>query len=183
MSRALVKNGLRIIMAVVALTLAAGGAREASPAATRPNIVFILTDDLSWNLVQYMPNLRAMQKDGTTFSNYFVTNSLCCPSRSSIFTGKFPHNTRVLTNSKPDGGYEGFNAQGNESQTFAVALQGGGYKTAMLGKYLNGYFPLRHGVPRGWSEWDVAGHGYPEFNYNLNQNGRAVHLGASPRTI
>ncbi len=187
MSRAFVKNGLRVIVAVVALTLAGGGVREAStaesrgaPSVTRPNIVFILTDDLSWNLVQYMPNLRAMQKDGTTFSNYFVTNSLCCPSRSSIFTGKFPHNTRVLTNSKPDGGYEGFNAQGNESQTFAVALQGGGYKTAMLGKYLNGYFPLRHGVPRGWSEWEVAGHGYPEFNYNLNQNGRAVHYGSQP---
>ncbi len=174
------KKRVCILIALACVTLAAGWAPSAGAAGAKPNIIFILTDDLSWNLVQYMPNLLAMQKDGTTFSNYFVTNSLCCPSRSSIFTGKFPHNTRVLTNTKPDGGYEGFNAQGNESQTFAVALQRGGYKTAMLGKYLNGYLPIRHGVPKGWSEWDVAGHGYPEFKYNLNQNGRIVHYGSQP---
>src|SRR5260370_41642195 len=59
----------------------------------RPNIVFILTDDLSLNLVQYMPHVVKMQNDGVTFANYFVTDSLCCPSRSSIFTGRFPHDT------------------------------------------------------------------------------------------
>ena len=47
----------------------------------RPNIVFVLTDDLSWNLVQYMPHVLKMQQDGVTFANYFVTDSLCCPSR------------------------------------------------------------------------------------------------------
>ena len=61
--------------------------------AKKPNVVFILTDDLAMNLVSYMPNVLAMEKEGTSFSNYFVTDSLCCPSRSSIFTGKLPHNT------------------------------------------------------------------------------------------
>jgi N-acetylglucosamine-6-sulfatase len=147
----------------------------------KPNIVFILADDLSTNLLAYMPNVQAMQREGTTFSNYFVTDSLCCPSRSSIFTGKFPHNTGVFTNQGPEGGYEVFNERGNESQTFAVALQRAGYKTAMLGKYLNGYRPARNGVPKGWNEWDVAGNGYPEFNYNLNQNGRIVHYASDPQ--
>jgi N-acetylglucosamine-6-sulfatase len=151
----------------------------ASPAG-KPNIVFILTDDLAINLLQYMPNVQAMQRDGTTFSNYFVTDSLCCPSRSSIFTGKFPHDTGVFTNQEPDGGYEEFNKHGNEAQTFAIALQQAGYKTAMLGKYLNGYLPARDGVPKGWNEWDVAGNGYPEFNYNLNENGKLTHYGNSP---
>src|SRR5271157_866728 len=123
----------------------------------KPNIVFILTDDLSTNLVQYMPNVLAMQKDGTTFANYFVTDSLCCPSRASIFTGKFPHNTGVFTNTRPLGGYDVFVARNNEPFTFAVSLQRAGYKTAMMGKYLNGYFPVKHGVPVGWNEWDVAG--------------------------
>jgi len=153
-----------------------------APAKTpqKPNIVFILTDDLATNLLAYMPNVQAMQREGTTFTNYFVTDSLCCPSRSSIFTGKFPHNTGVFTNQPPEGGYEIFNSQGNESHTFAVALQHNGYKTAMLGKYLNGYLPRRHGVPPGWNEWDVAGAGYPEFNYALNQNGRIFRYGNSP---
>jgi len=159
---------------------AAGQSVGSSPA-KKPNIVFILADDLSSNLVPYMPNLLAIQKEGTTFSNYFVTDSLCCPSRSSIFTGEYPHNTGVFTNVEPDGGYGVFLKQGNESHTFAVALQRNGYKTAMLGKYLNGYIPARSGVPQGWNEWDVAGDGYPEFNYNLNQNGRIVHYGNSPQ--
>jgi N-acetylglucosamine-6-sulfatase len=161
-------------------TRAATHTGGASPA-KKPNIIFILTDDLASNLVQYMPNLQAMQKDGTTFSNYFVTDSLCCPSRSSIFTGKFPHNTGVLANAGPDGGYDAFNAHGNEPLTFAVALQRSGYKTAMLGKYLNGYLPARNGVAAGWDEWDVAGNGYREFNYNLNENGRIVHYRSSPQ--
>jgi N-acetylglucosamine-6-sulfatase len=151
-----------------------------SKPAKKPNIIFILTDDLAVNLVQYMPNVQAMQKEGTTFANYFVTDSLCCPSRSSIFTGKFPHNTGVFTNTPPDGGFQAFNDHHNQLLTFALALQHIGYRTAMLGKYLNGYRPIRDGVPPGWDEWDVAGNGYAEFNYNLNQNSRVVHYGDQP---
>ena len=149
--------------------------------ANRPNIVFILTDDLAMNLVQYMPNVLAMQKEGTTFSRYYVTDSLCCPSRSSIFTGKFPHDTGVFTNKPPDGGYEAFNSHGNEAQTFAVALQQDGYQTAMLGKYLNGYEPTKNAAPKGWNEWDVAGNGYPQFNYDLNEDGKVVHHAKDPQ--
>ena len=183
----------------------AGQGSAANPP-KKPNIVFILTDDLASNLVPYMPNVLEMEKGGTTFSNYFVTDSLCCPSRSSIFTGKLPHNTGVFTNTMPDGGYEAFVEHGNEALTFAVALQRAGYKTAMMGKYLNGYSPgqngretrrrnnnrrnitkkERHndrngGVPIGWTEWDVAGDAYREFNYELNQNGRVVKYGSEPK--
>jgi arylsulfatase A-like enzyme len=142
-----------------------------------PNIIFVLTDDLSLNLLQFMPHVLEMERNGATFANYFVTDSLCCPSRSSIFTGEFPHNTGVFRNVEPDGGYGGFNAHGNEPNTFAVALQRIGYKTAMLGKYLNGYEPNRNGPALGWNEWDVAGFGYAGFNYSLNENGKAVFYG------
>jgi len=131
------------------------------------------------NLMPYMPNVATMQKEGTTFSSYFVTDSLCCPSRSSIFTGEFPHNTGVFKNVGPDGGYEAFNAHGNEEHTFAVALRRAGYRTAILGKYLNGYRPKIKKIPPGWTEWDVAGNGYPEFKYRLNQNGKVVQYGSS----
>jgi N-acetylglucosamine-6-sulfatase len=146
----------------------------------RPNIIFILADDLATNLLDYIPNVQAMQREGTTFTNYFVTDSLCCPSRSSIFTGKLPHNTGVFTNQPPDGGYEKFNTEGNDAHTFAAALQQSGYKTAMLGKYLNGYLPFRAGAQPGWNEWDVSGLGYGEFNYNINQNGRLIHYKDGP---
>jgi arylsulfatase A-like enzyme len=152
----------------------------------RPNIVFVLTDDLSWNLVRYLPQVQKMQSQGMTFNDYAVTDSLCCPSRSSIFTGRFPHDTGVFTNGGSDGGFGYFHSHGEEAQTFATALQAKGYRTAMMGKYLNGYLPANHEggaqpyVPPGWDEWDVAGNGYPEFNYNLNENHTVVPYGNKP---
>ena len=151
------------------------------PAGTAPgpNIVVVLVDDFSLDLMTTqngvlaasMPNLARMQKEGVTFTKYFVTDSLCCPSRTSIFTGLLPHNSGVYTNSPPDGGLEAFMAQGDDAKTFAVALHMQFYQTAMMGKYLNGYQPDKNGVPQGWSDWAVAGNGYPNFNYVLNQNG------------
>jgi arylsulfatase A-like enzyme len=142
--------------------------------ASRPNIVFVLTDDLSSNLVDYMPHVRSMMQRGATFTNYFVTDSLCCPSRASIFTGLYPHSTGVYTNTAPDGGLSAFDRLRNPSRTFALALQQRGYRTALFGKYLNGYEP-RLPVPEGWDDWAVAGNGgYGEYIYRLNQNGRVV---------
>ena len=165
---------------------AKGGAAK-RPNTKHPNIVFVLTDDLAWNLVPYMPHVLAMERHGETFSNYFVTDSLCCPSRASIFTGRFPHNTHVTSNGPPYGGFSVFHERGEELHTFATALQGVGYRTAMMGKYLNGYQPggesaagvLQSASPQppGWSEWDVAGNGYPEFGYRLNENGRPGQYG------
>ena len=60
----------------------------------RPNIVFVLTDDLSWDLLRFMPHVRQLQRDGMTFRQFMVSDSLCCSSRATIFTGEFPHDTR-----------------------------------------------------------------------------------------
>ena len=153
----------------------------AHPAAQgSPNIVFILTDDLANNLVQFMPHVLAMQKNGVTFTNYFVTDSLCCPSRSSIFTGRYPHDTGVFTNQGEDGGYGVFIARGNEQETFAVALARAGYRTAFLGKYLNGYQPHQHPGGPGWHHWAVAGNGYLEFSYTFNRDGTLLPHGSKP---
>jgi N-acetylglucosamine-6-sulfatase len=146
-----------------------------------PNIIFILTDDLAINLVQYMPHVLEMQKDGATFTNYFVTDSLCCPSRSSIFTGRYPHSTGVFKNEGPDGGYNAYVSLGNERAAFANTLTAAGYGAAMMGKYLNGYIPQRDPPGPGWTQWDVAGNGYPEFNYVLNEDGKIDRRGNSPQ--
>ena len=116
--------------------------RTRPPAAgSRPNIVFILTDDLSWNLINLRsrPTSSQLEQQGETFNHYFVADSLCCPSRSTIFTGLFPHDTKVVTNLPPDGGFQKFQSEGLDQKTYAVALHRAGYTTSMLGKYLNGY--------------------------------------------
>jgi N-acetylglucosamine-6-sulfatase len=165
-------------------TLGAGAAstrRDATTTTRHPNIVFILTDDLSWNLVnrQFAPHIVQLERQGETFKNYFVADSLCCPSRSTIFTGLFPHDTKVVRNLPPDGGFQKFQSQGLDTKTFAVSLQSAGYATSMLGKYLNGYGdPKMSGatapVPPGWTDWHVSNStGYAEFNYFLNDNGTA----------
>jgi N-acetylglucosamine-6-sulfatase len=164
-----------------------GGAplEPVAPFATRPNIVFVLTDDLSMDLLRYMPAVQQMQEDGLTFNDYFVSDSLCCPSRSSIFTGNFPHDTGVFGNDGPHGGFNVFHRRGEEQDTFALALQRAGYSTAMMGKYLNGYLSPNADVaptyvPPGWSDWQVVGNGYPEFNYTLNDNGTLEFYGDQP---
>ena len=81
---------------------------------SRPNFVFVLTDDLSWNLVSHMPHVLAMERAGTTMSRYYVVDSLCCPSRSAIFTGEYPHDDGVFTNAGNDGGYFAFNQHGDQ---------------------------------------------------------------------
>ncbi|MBA3718160.1 MAG: sulfatase [Actinobacteria bacterium] len=177
---------LALLTLVVSLAVAAGAGQGSSASPRRPNIVFIVTDDLSWNLVQYMPRLRQLQAEGTTFSRFFVSNSLCCPSRASILTGKFPHNTGIYTNGGREGGFARFHDSGLERETFATRLRSSGYTTALMGKYLNEYTPTRlvdgapAYVPPGWDEWDVAGKGYTGFDYLLNENHRLRNYGHSP---
>lgn len=184
---------------LVALTACVAQSSQAQPgpggpsgtgrpgSAARPNIVFVLLDDLSWNLVQYMPRVQALRQRGVTFSNYFVTNSLCCPSRATIMSGKFPHNSKVLTNeAKDQGGFAAFRDQGAENGTFATSLQGAGYRTGFMGKYLNGYnVPERPQddpiyVPPGWDEWYGIGRGYGGNGYRIAENDKVVSYGDRP---
>ncbi len=177
----------RAVLALVAALLLA----FAAPASAQPNVVLVLTDDLSSDLVDHMPNVQAMQRDGMSFSRYIVSNSLCCPSRVSILTGRYPHSTGVINNQPPHGGFAVFHPV-EERSTYATSLTAAGYRTAMMGKYLNGYTPwgLVDGasrfVPPGWSAWAVAGNNYGGFNYDLavkwpGTRARVVHYGARPQ--
>ncbi|WP_109506306.1 sulfatase [Nocardioides speluncae] len=142
----------------------------------KPNIIFIHTDDLSPNLLPYMSALTGPQglaKSGATFRNYFVADSLCCPSRATILTGEMPHNTGIRTNTANDGdgGWPVFKRRGHEARTYAVPLRRHGYRTGYLGKYMNGYtFAPGYKPPQGWDEWHVAGNGgYGHFNYKITR--------------
>src|SRR4051794_37366818 len=173
-------------------TAKASQAAAVPGAPTRPNIVFVLTDDLTSNLVRFMPEVQRMQRDGATFTNYFVTSSLCCSSRTSIFTGKYPHNTGVLQNTPPHGGYQTFRKTVG-GRTFAPNLERSGYTTALMGKFLNGYRAGRGRPQRGWSAWFANGYAYRNFGYAMRQrdstlgggtgsrDGRVVRFGWGPR--
>ena len=130
--------------------------------ARQPNIVLVLMDDFSMDLLPTMRSAEAMRSEGASYPNSFVVDSLCCVSRTSLFTGQYPHQTGVRVNStnsldpaSPLGGYEAFQAYGNGKRTFAVRLQKAGYTTGFVGKFLNRYEYVPGGEvpppPPGWS--------------------------------
>jgi N-acetylglucosamine-6-sulfatase len=151
----------------------------------QPNIIVILTDDLDEASLAYMPKLKSLIADqGVTFKNFLISMSLCCPSRTAILRGQYDHNTQILGNTPPSGGFQKFFQLGEEKSTVNVWLQNTGYRTMLAGKYLNGY-PDRSNlmyIPPGWNEWYSAmkGNAYSEYNYTLNENGKQVAYGNKP---
>src|SRR5690606_2890820 len=172
-------------MALAAVVLGLGtsaGAVAGEPIGSPPpSIVLIVTDDEDLAIHEFMPKTRELLHDrGTTFDNFFVSYSFCCPSRASILRGQYAHNTHIVGNEPPWGGHEKFRHLGLEESTVATWLQDAGYRTAMVGKYLNRYVPERDGVPPGWNEWYVGGNAHPSYNYTLNENGQVVTYGDRP---
>lgn len=168
-------------------------------ARARPNVIFILTDDLDAVSARQLPKLRShLVEEGASFENSFASYPLCCPSRATILTGLYAHNHGVAGNDPPNGGFEKFREQGLEEDTIAVRLQEEGYRTALFGKYLNHYpgdDPTH--VPPGWDEWharvdtsareedtsggaDAIGEYTKYYDYELNENGEVVSHGDSP---
>lgn len=159
----------------VALSPPLSSAR-AKKASGRPNIVLVLMDDFSMDLLQTMRSARDMKRRGASYSHAFVVDSLCCVSRASLFTGQYPHQTGVRTNlsgeapGMPLGGWSAFAGYGNPDRSFNVALQQGGYTTGFVGKYLNEYewVPGRAvpPAPPGWSEFNaVFGSAYDGWDF------------------
>ncbi|MGW4066816.1 sulfatase family protein [Nocardia grenadensis] len=184
-----VRNSLSAVVAV--LLGATGGvsvvAAAPEPVDQRPNVVVILTDDLdsaATPVWQAMPRTAALVRDrGVEFTDAFAPMPICCAARAAILTGRYGHNTGVLTNSGEVGGFETFRARGNESHTIATALHDAGYRTGMAGKYLNGLEDDPAHIPPGWDDWHagVDNFLYSGYNYTLNENGTFVKYGVAPQ--
>jgi arylsulfatase A-like enzyme len=149
----------------------------------RPNVVLILTDDQRWDTMWAMPTvLSEIAGEGITFTNGFVVNPICCPSRASILTGRYSHSTGVYRDVPPHGGFSTFLRRAGERSTIATWLDAAGYRTALLGKYLNGYDADRtHHVPPGWDRWvaftsERGNGGY--FDYTVSVDGADRSYGA-----
>src|SRR5919107_2355324 len=110
---------------------------EAEASSDRPNIIFVLADDLDYASAQKMPQIgSSLTEEGLSFEEAFVSHPVCCPSRATILTGLYEHNHNVISNNFPSGGFEKFVSEGHEENSIAVRLQEVGYQTAFFGKYL-----------------------------------------------
>lgn len=151
---------------------------------SKSNIVLILSDDQ--DTLSFAPMTKTMKlvaSKGATLKNSFVNTPLCCPSRSTLLTGLYQHNTGVLNNS-----IEG-NCNSNKWQrryeplTFAQEFLTAGYKTFYAGKYLNQYGSHKTGglshVPKGWQWWAGLKGNSRYYNYTLSINGTARHFPTS----
>lgn len=148
-----------------------------SPDPRAPSVLLVVTDDQRWDTLWAMPEMLRLAERSVVFSNAFVVNPLCCPSRASLLTGRSSHSTLVYRNEPPYGGFEWF----DESSTLATWLRGDGYHTGFFGKYLNGYrqAALSGHVPAGWDRW-VAFVQAGYYDYRLNVDGVVRSFGADP---
>ena len=147
-------------------------------AADRPNVVVLMTDDQTVADLEAMPRTQALLgAGGVTFDRSYVSYPLCCPSRATFLSGQYAHNHNVLGLHPPTGGYGRFDA----FESLPVWLQRAGYRTAHVGKYLNGYGSDTPAVPPpGWSDWygAVDDSTYRMWGFTLNENGEPHTYGA-----
>ncbi len=171
------------VMAVGTPHVRAAEETSAAGAGGRPNVVVIMTDDQDERSMRVMHSVRRqLVRRGTTFSNFYATFPLCCPSRATFLTGQYAHNHGVENDKVVStAGFSEFDDRG----TLPISLDRAGYRTAYIGKYLNGYGSGAAGsspryIPRGWDEWYApVGHtATRQYGYTLNENGRLRDYGS-----
>ncbi len=152
-------------------TRVAGGGHGGN---ARPNIVLISTDDQTVRDLESMPRTRRLLGGhGVRFVNALSPHPLCCPARAEMLTGQFAQNNGVRTNAGPHGGVGALQRPNN---VLPVWLKKAGYRTAFIGKYLNGYESFdAEDVPAGWDYWNASyRHVYDYDDVRLDQDGRVV---------
>lgn len=159
------------LLTAVCLTVFAIGSLAQPP--QRPNIIVIFSDDHTRQAISaygstlaQTPGIDRIAKEGALFTNTFVTNSICAPSRAVLLTGKYGHRSGLIDNS-PNRRFDG------SQQQLQKLLGAGGYRTAWIGKWhLNT-------LPQGFDYWHVLpdqGHYYnPDFI--TMQNDTVTHAG------
>ena len=154
----------RRFLSAVLIGLCVVASLEAAESPARPNIIFILIDDLRWDEVDYpfvkAPNIQRIAREGVRFKNAFVTTPLCSPSRACFLTGQYAHKHGITDNTDRS-------PRSHELVTFPRLLHDAGYETAFIGKWHMG---LDDSVRPGIDHWvSVKGQGRyldPEFNVN-----------------
>ena len=156
-------------------------ARAGQPSPARPNIVIILVDDMGFSDIGpygseiHTPNLDRLAREGIRFSQFY-NNPRCCPSRASLMTGVYSQQAGMGMMTSDYGRYPYPGYQGDLSEgcvTIAEALRGGGYQTALSGKWhltppLPGFskhnWPLQRGFEKFFGTLEGAGSYYEPFS-------------------
>ena len=172
-SRVGIAAGLGAAAALLAIAAPAAARQGDAGRNGRPNILVVMTDDMAATDLALMPKTRRLLVDkGTKFADAIDSFPLCCPARASFITGQYAHNHRVGGNFYPYGWY-GMKHRGN---TLPQWLREAGYRTGLVGKWLNGYGALdgKGEVPKGFDIWrgllDVSAYDY--HNFVMNRDGR-----------
>ena len=175
------RRPLALVAGVVAVAAAAGalawGPERAAPQGERdasgagepsrpPNVLLIVTDDQrADHTLSVMDDVRRhFASEGTTFTRAFATTPLCCPSRASIFTGRYAHNHGVVDNVDV--------SPLDHDTTIQHLLRDDGYLTGMFGKYFNAWELAR--TPPDFDRWAMLDHGYHDAEFNVQGRIRRV---------
>jgi len=158
---------------LIAVSLFQPGISLAQTKDEKPNIIFVLVDDLRWDAMGFTgqypflktPNIDRLRAEGVHFQNAFCTHSLCAPSRATILTGMFPQTNGVSTNQ------EGREYNPDKTPSFAQILQKNNYKTGFIGKW----HMAESNTPRKGFDYWCSFSGQGNYNGNdLNINGKIV---------
>ncbi|MCW2834233.1 MAG: Sulfatase [Nocardioides sp.] len=142
-----------------------------APGQDRPNIVFVMTDDMRADELRWMPHTRELLAErGIAFTDAVSPHPLCCPARAQLVTGQYAQNNGVQHNAGPFGGFQAL----DPSQEISSWFTREGYQTGFIGKFLNGYTDLDQ-RPSGWDHWDALSAGvYDYFDFSFDNDGSPV---------
>ena len=167
---------MRILSFCLALAPVFVQVAGAQPSSARPNILFIFTDDHAAHAISaygsrinQTPHIDRLAAEGMRFKHCLVTNSICGPSRACILTGKYSHK---------NGFYRNGNKFDGSQMNFPKILRGGGYQTAMIGKW------HLSSDPTGFDHWEVLLGQGPYYNPPMKTAaGMNKHVGYTTNII
>jgi arylsulfatase A-like enzyme len=143
----------------------------------QPNVIVLMTDDLGltgWE--RGLPRTRELLAGGTELTEAIVSTPLCCPSRATFQSGRYGHNNGILANNP------GYPVLRDKQGLLADRLQQEGYRTALVGKFMNGWDRTDAGAAGepapGWDEWVEMRRTYGYYDYELDINGELEQYGS-----
>ena len=158
---------------------------DRAAADTRPNIVLLMADDMTYEELEAMPIVRnQLAARGVAFTRAYSPDPSCCPARATLLTGQYAQNHGVYANKPPRGSWSQY--RDDEANSLPVWLDRAGYTTSWIGKYMNDYPGTEdpRTVPVGWDRWYVPTHGVYDYRrWTLNHDGRLRDQGPRYQTL